>query len=396
VHLLACIRRSGERIRPASVAERAARPVRWYLLAPFRVYRPLADLPLRSPKDPVFYIPGHPRPNSKTAAVVNELLQAGIPREKLLHGSANENSVWLKIARLAVRLPWGLLFTWIIRRRKTRLDSVDRQTLLGYAFARRWLSRHPGVKPIIISDVSPMLNTLWTAAAREGNRAIWWQDDFHHSGWLPYNICAAALLNEPGYKTAVNRNPGALFVARPTEPPLPLRRIPEKPVVGVATNASFRAGQTELNFLKALAASMGVEKLQLRLHPNSRLTQSDFHGAPVTVAPRAESMKDFAARIDVGVVGNSASQIWLLRNGVPVVHVAGLDEDGFDLYGYCRKGLICPPSGLNKIALDLVKDFYGKTCNEKSPYRVIVPPDQESMKLTELAILIAEQASSVS
>jgi hypothetical protein len=248
--------------------------------------------------------------------------------------------------------------------------------------------------PIVISDVSPLLNMLWCAADREGNRAVWWQDDFHHYNWwqdishhgtwLPYDFRATALLNEPGYMTAVNRNPGALFVARPTEPPLPLRKIPEKPVVGVATNASFRAGQTELGFLKALAASMGVETLQLRLHPNSRLTQSDFHGAPITVAPSDESMKDFAPRIDVALVGNSASQIWLLRNGVPVVHVAGMDPHGFDLYGYCKQGFVFGERSTEQLSIKKLNEFY----QNKNHYEILCRyTTLETQRLEELPSL---------
>jgi len=110
-----------------------------------------------------FYVPGQPQPNSKTAAVVNELRDAGIDHLLLVHGTSQDEAMLVKVARLIFRLPWALGFVVQTHKRCRHLDRVDQQTLLNYAVARRWLRNRPSLMPVIISDVSPGLHTLWCA-----------------------------------------------------------------------------------------------------------------------------------------------------------------------------------------------------------------------------------------
>ena len=340
VNLLACLRRAGARLRSANDLEQSRRPFRWAIFSIVRRFRPLTYLPVKKPKTAVFFVGGIPRPSSKVAAVITELQESGLPVRAVVYGSPHDNQAAIRGLRFLLRLTWALAFALKVRRRCRRLDDVERQILLNYAFARRWLRDRPGVMPVIISDVSPGLHALWCAAAREGNRAIFWQDDFHHHEYLPYPICAAAVLNLPGLSVVKDRSTALIIARRPTSPPVRLRLIPENPTVGVATNDYFSASPEEVQRLHELADALGRPVLQLRLHPNSRLRASDLAGVRVELAAREEPMADFAARIDLAVVGNSAAQLWLLRNGVPVLHASGLDALGYDLYGYVKKKFV--------------------------------------------------------
>lgn len=212
--------------------------------------------------------------------------------------------------------------------------------------------------PVIISDVSPGLHALWSAAAAEGNRAIWWQDDFHHHWPLPYAIRGAAVLNEPGLAAALEKGTAQVIAKRPTKLPLPIKPIPENPVVGMATNASFSIGPNEIAMMKTLVHALNVPVLHLRVHPNRPLTSADVKDAPVQLAPRDETMEEFAARIDLAIVGNSAAQLWLIRNGVPAVHVPGFDGQGYDQYGYVKRGLVFGMRHFDEIRLSEIRSFY--------------------------------------
>ena len=357
-NLIACLRAAGLRIRPAEAREQSTRNWRWKLLAPIRRFRPLTDLPLARLLGKRFYVPGQPQPNSKTAAVVNELRDAGIDHLLLVHGTSQDEAMLVKAARLIFRLPWALGFLVQTHKRCRYLDRVERQTLLNYALARRWLRNRPGLMPVIISDVSPGRHALWCAAAAEGNRAIWWQDDFHHHRPLPYAIRGAAVLNEPGLAVARDKGSARVIAKRPTKPPLPIRPIPESPVVGMATNASFSVGPNEIAMMNALVKALNVPVLHLRVHPTRPLTNDDVKGAPVQLAPREESMEEFAARIDLAIVGNSAAQLWLIRNGVPVIHVPGFDMQGYDRYGYAERGFVYGSEYIDQISIADIVDFY--------------------------------------
>jgi len=96
------------------------------------------------------------------------------------------------------------------------------------------------------------------AAAAEGNRAIWWQDDSHYHQPLPYAIRSAAVLNEPGLAVVRHKGTAQVIAKRPTKAPLPIRPIPKSPVVGMATNASFSVGPKQIAMMKNFLSTMLV------------------------------------------------------------------------------------------------------------------------------------------
>lgn len=352
-NLLRCLRGAERRLRPALAAPRRARPARERWIGPLRRFEPLALVPDRLPPGVRYYLPSRALPNSKTATVVAELCAAGVPRGAIWTRDDDRASrAW----RLLRGLPFALGLLATLRRRARRMDPVRQQILLGRERYRRFLRRHPGVAPIVLSDVSPELHMLWSAADAEGVPALWWQDDFHHRGPLAQPAAFAAVLNEDGRRAADDAAPGARIYRRPAGGIVPFGRVPRPPRVGVAVNASFAAAPAQRALLRRLREALGADLLDLRVHPNSRLAAGDFPEPWIRLAPRDEPLAGFAGRIDLCVVGNSAVQLRLACAGVPVLHVAGLDADGHDLYGYVRDGLVY---GGPEIALEAIDRHYG-------------------------------------
>lgn len=357
--LLSCIRGASARSKTASIKASKQRSVREALMSRIRILSPLVQIPIRIPQSARFYIPSKPRPNSKSYAVYRELVEAGIPEKDIWYPKREKNAKTIRLLRFILRLPWAISYIVIMLGRSRKLDRFALHATLGRELCRGLLKRYPGLHPIIISDVSPNLHMLWSAASVEGNRAIWWQDDFHHYQWLlPYQTKAAVILNEAGYRTVSRRVSRQRIFKRSTQKPVPTRDIPDRPVVGVATNAFFAASDAQRRTLDELKYALNCGELHLRLHPNSKLTSDDFPEDWLIPAPSDETIDQFAARVDIAVVGNSAVQIWLLSQGVPVVHVAGLDEHPFDLYGYVRERISFGQKIARSARIGGVREFY--------------------------------------
>jgi hypothetical protein len=124
----------------------------------------------------------------------------------------------------------------------------------------------------------------------------------------------------------------------------------------VAVNVSFGGSEDDWRVLAALRDALQADVLHLRLHPNSTLAAVPVPW--IKVADRLETMVAFARRIDLAVVGNSASQLHLLTEGVPVLHLGGLDPQGFDLYGYVNEGLLPGADGASRVSLEAIRRFY--------------------------------------
>jgi len=340
IGLLVYIRGAGERLRPAIDRQKLRHPLKEIFMSKLRVLAPLTQIPLVLSKEIRFFLPSYPIPNSKAFAVVHELCAAGISRSMIWTPGSSENYSLTSFVSLFFRLPQALFFLFIVVRRVPDLDSIDLQIILGREVFRRLLARYPIVKPIIISDVSPDLHMLWSAASVAGCGALWWQDDYHHIASLPYPVAAAAVLNQGGYEAVLNSSPSAVIVRRPSIPIKPIRTIPANPKVGIATNNFFVASHKQIELLEQIRQALGVAVLYIRLHPNSKLGIADFPEYLVTIAPSDESIEQFASKIDLVIVGNSAVQLRLICEGVPVLHIPGFDPHGYDAYGYCRKEFI--------------------------------------------------------
>lgn len=384
--LLTCLRGSGERLRPALSAEKRRRPIRFWLMQPFRVFNALTVMPLFWPSTAVFYLPSFPRTNSKSGAVFDELVNAGIPRSSFWYPPEGAEGRWRRIVRLLTRLPWALAFLLQLKRRVRRLDNVDLSVVLGRESFRRSLRKTHRVMPVIISDVSPTLHMLWSAATAEGSMVFYWQDDYHHVLRPSYPVTVAAVLNQSGYEAVRQWSAGALVFRRPSVSPKPMRPVPKKPRVGVATNAFFVASSEQRELLNRIREALEVAVLEFRLHPNAKLNPRDFPEPWIKLGSSEETIEQFAARLDLVVVGNSAVQLKLACEGVPVLHTSGLDPHGFDLYGYCANGFSFGTEDLGSITVEQVsRHFQSKELAAKLRDYVSVREGADAMALTVLA-----------
>lgn len=357
IGLLTCIRASRFWLRQAVEKQKLLHPHREIIMSKLRVLAPLAKIPLVLSKDIRFFLGSWPHPNSKAGAVFNEICASGISSSMIWIPGPSQNYTITSFLRLLYRLPFALIFLFIIKRRVPFLDCIDLQIMLGREVFRQLLHRYPMVKPIIISDVSPDLHMLWSAATVAGCGALWWQDDYHHIQTLPYPVIAAAVLNQGGYEAVLNSSPSAVIVHRPSIHLKPIRPIPDYPRVGIATNNLFVASKEQRDLLEEIRKALGVKVVYIRLHPNSKLGSVVFSDTSITIAPFDESLEQFASKIDIAIVGNSAVQLKLVCEGLPVLHISGLDPLGFDLYGYCQMGITYGTQNLDNNILSDITTF---------------------------------------
>lgn len=353
--LTICLRRAGLRLRPSMNAQVTLRPLRERFARAFRWIQPAFLVPHRIPSSYQFYLPSKVAPNSKAKAVLHELSCAGIDETKIW---TQKDDLESKAAKLIRRIPRIGSVLYRTLGHQSNFDVADRWTILGYSLYRDMLRRNPHITPVIISDVSPELNMLWAAAARENHRLIWWQDDYHHAHRLPYPVTDAAVLNEAGAAAVKQSAPFAKLAARPAAPCKPICLAPEKPRLGVAVNASFSASLSQLSVLAQLRDALDAASVCVRLHPNSALHNEISPKEWLSFAPQTESLAEFAARIDLAIAGNTATQLRLIAAGIPVAHVTGLDGNGFDLYGYVHSGLCFGARTFAGLSVAAVNEHY--------------------------------------
>lgn len=362
--LLSCLRLAGDRLRPALVIEQKKRPIWCKFLNPLRIFIGLSILPLVIDRQKRVYLHGSASITSKSGIALRELIEAGVPQKVIYINNNAKISLPTKALRIICRFPAAVIILWRLRKRLRKLDSIDCRLLLAREVVRVKLYSRPLFAPLIISDVSPDLNVLWSAAASVGNRALWWQDDFHHGGPLPYDIQGGVVLNASGLDAVRCRSDKAGIAVRRGREPVPIKKIAKMPIVGVATNNSFIASDEQVDRLASIARHLGINSVELRLHPNSSVAVSCISNPSIRICDRNETMAEFSKRIDLCIVGNSASQIWLVKNGVPVVHISGLDTNGYDLYGYVSKGLVLGLRQDDLLNIDRVETFY--VCNKET------------------------------
>ena len=325
-----------------------------------RFYQFLAELPLwLRPREGV-YIPNMGSPVGKAAIAARELREAA-PADA---GNLISSNVprWApklhRAARVLVRVPRAWLVASWLQWKHPGLSRYRRSVLVGLDATRRFLQRNPGLHPLVISDVSPLLAVLALAAQREGNCGIWWQDDYDHTWSPPFPFGFGCFLNQVAMENAVAAGRVVRAFRRPVPEPRPVRLPGPKLAVGVAVNAFFGGTAKEWRVLQELREALQVDMLHLRLHPNANLVDSAVPMSWVQIADRSETMEAFARRIDLAVVGNSASQLRLLIEGVPVLHLGGLDPLEYDDYGYVEFGLLPGADCVSRVSIEAIREFY--------------------------------------
>ena len=347
---------------------------------------PLVKAPLDAPRAHRFVLDAAPRPNSKSAAVVAELTAAGVPRGRIWPPEQGRRPRPGSFLRRCLWLPWALGLGVAVARRAPRLDRAGRQFVVGRAIYRRAFAANPALEPVILSDTSADRFMIWAGALAAGSPVMWWQDDAIHSRPLALPVTRAAVVNLPGLAAVRRAAPGADILRRPGTLPQAPRPIPEAPRVGVAVNALFSAAPDEIAALARMRDALGVPRLSLRLHPNSRLRQRDLPGDWLEARPADEPLESFAEAVDLALTGNSAVQLKLVCAGVPVALVPGLDPHPFDTYGYVARGFVYGAPSPADLDLGRLRAFYARheTRQELAAY-VSVPDEEGVADLSALA-----------
>lgn len=340
------------------------------------------------------YLPSRAKANSKTAAVVAELSAAGLAREAFLTSEKSAGHVLNRFLGGLHNLPWTLCFIALMHRRAGRLGELERFLILTRQTNRRFLRRHPGLTPLIISDVSPDRHALWSAAVAEGRQVVWWQDDHHHTEKLAYPVDAAAVIGVEGYRNVLDISPAAFIAARPPMKPVPFKPVPASPRVGIATNSFFKATPAERRQLAQIRQSLEASSLYLRLHPNSRVQPTDIPESWISIASPDETLDEFIAKIDIAVVGNSTVQLKLLCSGLPVVHFPFDDPRGFDKHAYHAMGFTCGSAQADGLSLATARSHYA---DPELPRRIAdyvsIPAKEKLHDLAELARYLSRSAT---
>jgi hypothetical protein len=366
VNLLRAIRLSRKRIIPAVDRQAGLSPQKEKLMRYLRVLTPLAQVPISIDHKYRWYLDGTIDANSKTGAAFKELATAGIDADTIWYKELACVNIFKRVNRIALRLPRLFILLLIRFRTIKNLDLVALQVLVGYIGYRSFFKKYQNLKAIIISDISPYLHMQWIAALAEGNKVMWWQDDYHHyngfsdDNYLPYQCHYAAVLNEFGLKTVKENNIYAQTARRSYTVVKTLREIGDESKVGIATNVLFQASPAQIETMQKVKEFLNVSDLYLRLHPNSQLHNSRDLPKWLKVASKSETLTEFAKKVDVAIVGNTSAQLKLLCLGVPVVHLNIFDHFGYDLYQYCRLGFSFGVREIDSLSMESVKLFYTK------------------------------------
>lgn len=249
-------------------------------------------------------------------------------------------------------------FCLMLRLQKSRRISIfEKSLVLGLIQYRKFFSRNKQTYPVIISDVNPVLNLMAIASLNTG--CVWWQDDFHHvySGGL--NVAKAFVLTNSEYSKFSEADLVSGLVYRKKNPIVKVNvsRCFDTSRISVAVNGFFTGSSSEIETLGLISNAFDVKKIWLRLHPTSKI---DTRLLPrfVEVSSYSEPIEEYALNYDVIVVGNSAIQLKILALGTPVVHVGGLDPKIFDLYGYCRDGVVFGVQSITDFNIEDLAEFY--------------------------------------
>ena len=263
----------------------------------------------------------------------------------------------------------------LVLAKKTR--AADYWEVIGYYLTikrclRRAQTRH--VWPVI-GDLSPWLIAFARAAEDAGHQVVAWQYGYLDFKRFPVRSTYACVLNSRGLALARRDPEGEMAVTgsfwRPTIKLklVELEQLGQRPV-GVMLKAQ---SGTEAVRRCVKLASVVDQQFEVRLHPNSKLSPSDFPAA-VKVADPKESMTDFLDRMGLIICGNTTAQLEAVANGKPVVQCAGLDPLPFDTYRYYEMRIVPGIRSPDALDLDQITSFYADPGHADRVRALLGPP----------------------
>ena len=133
---------------------------------------------------------------------------------------------------------------------------------------------------------------------------------------------------------------------------MPLKKIPDRPVIGIALNnaVDHEGVQSLLQHLGKLDNADVI----IRPHPN------DSEGRRRFSYDRNETLDTFIRRCDVIIAGNTSVQLTSLRLGVPVIHCGSIDYMPFDLYDLVSQNKVYGCLHIPELSIDECRRFYSE------------------------------------
>jgi hypothetical protein len=165
----------------------------------------------------------------------------------------------------------------------------------------------------------------------------WLTDDFYPKLKSDFSFLYGRAALE--FYEAVGETSGKIFFTGFRGESKPLRVLPDTiKTVGIAF-ANYLDDNT-LEVLKALSKGYPELRFSLRFHPGMK-SKPSLEGYPnMELAPKGESIEEFAARVDCALFGNTGSQLDVLKVGCPIAYLNGLDAFGYDDIGLVQYGVI--------------------------------------------------------
>jgi hypothetical protein len=270
----------------------------------------------------------------------------------------SRKSLFNYLSRLLRYLYYRIIFYKLINRlRKSKnLSDFNQSIILGYLAFQRFFLRNTEMLPLVISDTS--INYLIISySANNISGVFWWQDDIHHRQEPTYKLGDAALLSSELYEKFSKKKNFLLFKRsigniKKIKFPHNIKNI------GIAVNATFIGSNAQIFQIEKIKKNTGVININLRLHPTSE--KKFFLPSWLIISDKFESIEKFSDRNDLIFVGNSAIQLKILKEGVLVFHVSDLDIEGYDLYGYVKKGIVFGSEIIDSDSINKLIDFYRK------------------------------------
>lgn len=323
----------------------------------FGIYSYAVNIPLLKIKPNSFFFDSVGSGSSKSGIAFREMSQWVLGRNdrRLKIGSekTGKNYFFRIIRFIYQRL---LLISLHRRVKKSKLDEFEKKVIISYAAFNLFFKNNARVYPVIISDTS--VNYLIMAyAADENSGAFWWQDDYHHKQKPRFKVIGAALLSQSLYADYRKTHKQDMLLLRNVSSTKKVKFPQIISSVGVAVNGSFTGNKLEINKLMQILKITHSEAIEVRLHPTSH---KNFPLPTwIKISRMDESIDQFALRHNLIFVGNSAAQIKILKEGVPVVHTSDLDDNGYDLYEYVKNSVVYGSRSLHRTLIADVREFYG-------------------------------------
>lgn len=261
------------------------------------------------------------------------------------------------------RRNWLESLSYLTRGQDRHIVFCFVEFLVTYGDLREVLRRQPPAFFLCDSDLMPRRIAAACAAEAESVPVLFWQSHYAHQSTPPFGIDCAVLLNDAAYAQvrSAKTTPCAPVIrrsdvfgndgfARP-------RQVSDPPsTIGVALNAMFQVDSLK-RMLQALRNRFPTSKVLIRLHPRSKQHLTGLSPNMVE-ASKQQSLQDFSNDCELGITGNTGSQIEMLGYGLAVVHLPGFDPFGYDAYRYVEHGVVFGAETFQEVDIQAINTFY--------------------------------------